>query len=94
MLYRCADIVQLCILACRQPLHACFSPGRWRFSQSCFSLCLFVTPDYTVIVQNLNYIQGEKAAKQAFIKEIISEARKYKKLQLIALLESHLESMG
>jgi uncharacterized protein YutD len=58
-----------------------------------FFLCQ-TRADYSSIVTRLGYIQGDKSVKQTFIREIISEARKYKKMQLIALLESHLDTVS
>jgi hypothetical protein len=58
-----------------------------------FFLCQ-TRADYSGIVTRLGYIQGDKSVKQTFIREIISEARKYKKMQLIMLLESHLDTVS
>lgn len=51
------------------------------------SVVCFVNIDYDAIFHNLENVQGSVEAKKSFAKDIIKEAEKFRKKQLIQYLE-------
>lgn len=49
--------------------------------------------NYGQVVRNLNFIQGDKSTKQAFVREVVAEAQVLKKRELVQLLEAQMESL-
>lgn len=58
------------------------------------STCSFVCVGYEVIFQTLENVQGSVEAKKLFVRDIIKEAERFRKKQLIQYLEDWLGKLG